>query len=80
MVNKVRTRNVIVHACLQASFTVTDHLENALVWNRQERETDALACAVSAMIGVRKRPLCISYARISSVASIPPMNGIDTSI
>ena len=32
------------------------------------------------MIGVDVRLLCISYDRISSVASIPPMKGIDTSI
>jgi hypothetical protein len=32
------------------------------------------------MMGVGGNPLCISYDRINSVASIPPMNGIDTSI
>jgi len=32
------------------------------------------------MIGVGVNPLCISYERISSVASIPPINGMDTSI
>lgn len=32
------------------------------------------------MIGTGSSPCDVSYARINSVASIPPINGIDTSI
>lgn len=46
----------------------------------QLKMENVLACAVSAMMGVGGRLLCTSYARINSVASIPPMKGIETSI
>ena len=39
-----------------------------------------MACAVSAMIGVRGTRSLISNSRMIPVASIPPMTGIDTSI
>lgn len=48
--------------------------------NTSTREKCALACAVSAIMGTGARLLCVSYARINSVASIPPMKGMDTSI
>jgi hypothetical protein len=48
--------------------------------NTSARKQYALACAVSAIMGIGGRLLCASYARINSVASIPPMKGIDTSI
>jgi len=39
-----------------------------------------MAWAVNAMIGVGSRPSFFSYDRMCSVASMPPINGIDTSI
>ena len=47
---------------------------------KQGLQEHVLACAVSAMMGIGSRPCVCSYVRMSSVASIPPMNGMDTSI
>ena len=47
---------------------------------KQGLQEHVLACAVSAMMGIGSRPCVCSYVRMSSVASIPPMNGIGTSI
>lgn len=75
------TRNVVVHACLKTAFTIANHYEVPVSHDvRCRLLCHVLACAVKAMIGVLSNFCSASNARISSVASIPPMNGIDTSI
>lgn len=56
-----------------------------MIWSsmpacKHRSRSPIIACAVNAMIGTRGRFLVASYRRMCSVASIPPMNGIDTSI
>ena len=80
--NAVRTRDVVIHACLQTPLAVADHWGSQLSFTptKAERAQYVLACAVNAMMGVGSRPWVCSYVRMSSVASIPPINGIETSI
>ena len=52
------TRDVVIHACLQAPLAVADHWGGQLSFTltKAERRQYVLACAVNAMMGVGSRP------------------------
>lgn len=73
------------HSCIETSLPIANHYTEQPCVKKlhrasTEKAMNVLACAVRAMMGIGGRVLCTSYARISSVASMPPMKGMETSI